>query len=195
MTFTEAFDEQAAYTFRAITPLADSAVEYYVKTGNPVGGMLAGILTSDNIGNTTRQVGMGVLFVRGGGLFQRNVWKLDPKVRGIIIETRLARLEYGNFFRGWYNVGRSHNGYFPLVDFQKGNTLVSLKSVDTTGKSWFGRMQKHIDDLATRKATVNGTPANKVLDIRVQPGGVRAAQGLIQYGRQQGIHVIVKEFR
>lgn len=25
----------------------------------------------------------------------------------------------------WYNVGAERNGYFPLVDFQKGKTLVS----------------------------------------------------------------------
>ena len=55
-------------------------------------------------------------------------------------------------------------------------------------------MTSHIDDLATRGATVNGQKANMVLDIRVQPGGAKDAASLVQYGRQQGINVVVKEF-
>ena len=118
------------------------------------------------------------------------VWKLKPTVRGNAIEAALAKTDY----KDWFNVGKLNRGYFPLVDFQKGNTLVSLKSVDTTGSTWMGRMSSHIDDLATRGATVDGQKANMVLDIRVQAGGAKDAASLIQYGRQQGANVVIKEF-
>jgi hypothetical protein len=59
-------------------------------------------------------------------------------------------------------------------------------------------MMAHIRDLATRGATVDGTPATMILDIRVQPGGVAAAkslfQSLIRYGERRDVTVIVKEF-
>ena len=47
-----------------------------------------------------------------------------------------------------------------------------------------------------RGATVNGKPANMVLDLRVQPGGAGAAQQLIQYASKYGgkVTVIVKEY-
>ncbi|TEW50611.1 VENN motif pre-toxin domain-containing protein [Psychromonas algicola] len=115
-------------------------------------------------------------------------WTLEPTTRGIEIEKHLALTDY----KDWYNVGSEYNGYFPLVDFQKGNTLVSLKTVDTNGKTWMSRMQNHIDDLATRIATIDNQPANMVLDLRVQPGGINSASSLIQYGREIGVTVIIK---
>ena len=64
------------------------------------------------------------------GVPKGTVWDLKATTRGKVIESELAKSDY----KAWYNVGSSQNGYFPLVDFQNGNTLVSLKSVDTTGK-------------------------------------------------------------
>jgi len=110
--------------------------------------------------------------------------------RGNAIESALAKSDY----KDWYNVGSSQNGYFPLVDFQKGNTLVSLKSVDTTGKTWLTRMENHIKDLGTRGVTVDGNPASMVLDLRVQPGGKNAAHKLVEFGKEYGVTVTVKEF-
>ena len=57
-----------------------------------------------------------------------------------------------------------------------------------------GRLQDHIRDLSTNGATVNGSPANMILDLRVQPGGSGAASGLIEFGRRNGVTVVVKEF-
>lgn len=125
-----------------------------------------------------------------GQLKNSKVWSLSATGRGSVIESQLARTEY----KDWFNVGQLNNGKFPLVDFQKGNTLVSLKTVDTTGKTWMGRMQKHIQDLGSNGATVNGRPANMGLDIRVQPGGMNAATPLISYGKQNGVTVTIKEF-
>jgi len=122
-----------------------------------------------------------------------DVWKLRPTERGKVIESYLADTEYSDA-NGWYHIGAENNGYFPLVDFQQGNTLVSLKTVNTNGASWMGDMENHIDDLAYNGATVDGQPANMVLDLRVQPGGAQDAAPLVQYGQQQGVTVVIKEF-
>jgi hypothetical protein len=120
-----------------------------------------------------------------------SVWKaVDPRTRGKLIESQLAATEY----KDWFHVGALDNGYFPLVDFQRGQTLVSLKSVNTEGSSWMADMQEHIYYLGRNGAEVNGAPARMVLDLRVQPGGQQAALPLISYGRQNGVTVIVREF-
>ncbi|WP_447610686.1 hemagglutinin repeat-containing protein [Stenotrophomonas maltophilia] len=122
------------------------------------------------------------------------VWNLKPTQRGVEIESYLAKTEYSSQ-GGWYNIGASKNGYFPLVDFQNGSTLVSLKSVDTSGSSWLSRMQDHIVDLGSNGATVNGAPTQMVLDLRVQPGGLMDAQSLINFGVENNVKVIIKEFK
>ncbi len=66
---------------------------------------------------------------------------------------------------------------------------------NAAGKTWLTRMETHIDDLATRGATVDGKAANMALDIRVQPGGAAAAKPLISYGKSQGITVRVSEYQ
>ena len=43
--------------------------------------------------------------------------------------------------------------------------------------------------LSNWQSLVNGTPANMILDIRVQPGGAGAAKQLIDYGAQRGVAV------
>ena len=132
--------------------------------------------------------------VNSGTVLQGNlaeVWKQPPTVRGTAIESHLAATEY----KDWFNIGQLNNGKLPLVDFQTGNTVVSLKSVDTTSSAWMARMQNHIDDLVLNGVTVNGMPANMRLDIRVQPGGLRAAQPLIEYGKRNGVTVSIKEFK
>lgn len=83
---------------------------------------------------------------------------------------------------------------FPPVDFQNGNTLVSLKTVDTTGSTWLPRMEGVIDQLGSSGATVSGAPANMVLDVRVQPGGSAAAQSLVSYGASRGVTVTIKVY-
>jgi filamentous hemagglutinin len=121
---------------------------------------------------------------------RKNVWSLPPIQRGRDIEAILAKTEYAD----WFHIGAEGHGTFPLVDFQKGNTLVSLKTVNTAGKTWMSRMQQVIEDLGTRGATVDGKPAQMVLDLRVQPGGAAAAQPLVDFGKQYGVQVTVREF-
>jgi len=110
--------------------------------------------------------------------------------RGVAIQGDLTASEYAD----WFPVGELDNGTFELVDFQKGNNLVSLKTVDTRGASWMSNMRTHIRDLGTRGATVNGRAANMILDLRVQPGGSAAARNLIEFGRRYNVTVIIKEY-
>jgi len=152
----------------------------------------------NRIGSTGGNISIGKIDAtapRGAGILddvaRRNVWKLDDRARGIQIERHLTATEY----KDWWNIGAEHGGFFPLIDFQKDLTVVSLKSVNTTGGTWLGRMQDHIAEFARRRPRINGVPAqNAVLDLRVQPGGLNDAASLIEFGRQRGITVIIKEF-
>jgi RHS repeat-associated protein len=118
-----------------------------------------------------------------------NLWKLNWFKRGNLIEDFLAATDY----KDWFRVGKLDKGKFELVDFQLGDNLTSVKSADTSGSTWMRRLELHIEDLGTRGATVNGNPANMILDIRVPPGGSSAAQPLVSYGQRFGVHVIIKE--
>lgn len=122
---------------------------------------------------------------------RQGVWDLDDFTRGKRIENHLAATEYSD----WWHIGAEHNGFFEMIDFQKDVSVVSLKTVNTDGASWLGRMQDHIDDIARRRPVINDVPAkHAILDMRVQPGGIPKAASLIQFGRQRGIQVIIKEF-
>jgi filamentous hemagglutinin len=48
--------------------------------------------------------------------------------------------------------------------------------------------------LHSSKITVDSIVATKILDIRVQPGGLADSSKLIEYGKQRNITVIIKEF-
>lgn len=127
----------------------------------------------------------------GGGLASKAVWdRLPPWMRGISIEDDLAATEY----KDWERIGQHKNGFFLLVDFQKGNELVSLKSVDTSGRTWLTRMRSHIRALGDSGATINGQPATMKLDIRVQPGGMDAARSLVDFGKRYNVQVTIKEY-
>jgi len=119
-----------------------------------------------------------------------SVWSMKPTERGAAIESQLAKTDYAD----WFHVGAEQRGYFPLVDFQKGDTLVSLKTVDTTGSTWMQRMERHIEDMGRRGASVNRAPATMVLDLRVQPGGLNAARALESHGGEWSVIVRISEY-
>lgn len=48
--------------------------------------------------------------------------------------------------------------------------------------------------LQSSKITVDGIVATKILDVRVQPGGLSELSKIIEYGKQWNIAVIIKEF-
>jgi len=129
----------------------------------------------------------------------KEVWDLDPKDRGRQIEFYLTETDYKDWYRSDNFINpktgepfKSNN--FPSIDFQQGNYLVSLKTVNTGGKSWKYDMRYHIDHLQKTTMTASDVPATKILDIRVQPGGFDEAKHLIKYGKERNISVIIKEF-
>jgi filamentous hemagglutinin len=115
--------------------------------------------------------------VRTGLASLDEIWNMVPVQRGKLIEDILAETDY----KDWHRVGAENNGKFPLVDFQQGDNLVSLKTVDTRGSGWMSDMRSEIRSLSGARE-VNGVSANMGLDIRVQPGGAAAAAPLITYG-------------
>ena len=121
----------------------------------------------------------------------KTLWAEGPTTRGVLAEKRLAATDY----KDWYHVGAEDSGRFPLVDFQKDTSLVSLKTVDTAGKSWAREMRSHIRDLSSRGAIVDGQPATMILDLRVPPGGADAAKALVPYGERFGVTVVIKEIK
>jgi len=96
---------------------------------------------------------------------QAEVWGRHQFDRGVRIESHLAATEY----QDWYRVGAERGGFFELLDFQKGNNVVSLKTSNSTSAATFESLEAHIDDLAIRPL-VNGVPANAMLDLRVPKG-------------------------
>ena len=122
--------------------------------------------------------------------FPTDVWKRAPLKRGIEIENYLAKTDY----KDWYHVGKERNGFFPLVDFQRGNTLVSLKTTDPSSPSAIKRMKDHIDDLAESNAKIDGRLADLELDIRVPRGTSGALKGLKRFGSKKGVEVNIREF-
>ena len=138
--------------------------------------------------------------IKGGkNVLGKEVWDLDPKIRGREIETHLTKTDYKDWQRTDNLIDpktgepfKSNN--FPKVDFQQGDDLVSLKTVDTNTGAWNNAMKNHIDDLKKTEMTIDGKNPNKILDIRVQPGGYDDAKSLIKYGEKKGITVIIKEF-
>jgi hypothetical protein len=122
-------------------------------------------------------------------------WTLKPTDRGKAIEARIARDEYRKDL-DWYNIGATRGGTFPTVDFQHGQTALSLKTLDPQLPSAGRDLFKHIDTLRDADITINHKPAIKVLDIRVPPGqsGAPILTELTNYGRRNKIQVIVKEY-
>ena len=120
------------------------------------------------------------------------VWKLEAAERGKFIEAYLTTTEYKDCF----NIGALDHGTFPLVDWVREKTLISGKSANTATKSWFKEIRDHLDELASRRATIDGQqPYAMVLDLRVQPGGLNEALPLIKYGQDRNVIVSVKEFK
>ncbi len=125
-----------------------------------------------------------------------DVWKLDPTTRGVATEKILADTEYAD----WFNCGQLDNGYFPVVDFQRGMDVVSLKTIDPTLPSYQNgkgtkKVLDYIDAL-NRKITIDGEDANKILDIRVPQGtkGDLNIKAIEDYATQRNITVMIKEF-
>jgi hypothetical protein len=124
-----------------------------------------------------------------------DVWTLRPTERGAAIEREIAQNEY-RLDDGWWNVGQESGGNFPTIDFQRGQEVISLKTVDPRLKTAGQDLFKHITTLGEKDIKVDGNPVTKILDIRVPQGQLNAPilKKLIAAGQRQGVRVQVKEY-
>ncbi len=89
-----------------------------------------------------------------------------------MIERFLAATEY----KTWYYIGNEYNGYYPVIDFQDGTKVVSLKTLDPTSSSYTTeQVFKIIEGYAEKLADFDvyqGTILcdDRILDIRVPTG-------------------------
>lgn len=115
-----------------------------------------------------------------------------PIERGKAIEKFLAQTDYSD----WKYLDEATGGFFPLVDFRKGDTLVSLKTLDTQAKTLSRRIReltKHVGNLGSG-VTVAGRKANIVLDVRISDACPGCFQELLEKASEVGVEVIVKKF-
>ena len=136
-----------------------------------------------------------------GATNRADVWNMSNQFeRGRKIEDDLAITEYSSWQKTDNFIDPKTNkpfttDNFPLVDFQNGQHVVSVKSANTTGSSWKNKLQTHIRELGRTDITVSGKPVLKTLDIRVQPGGFNDAKPLIEYGIRRNVEVVIKEYK
>ena len=98
----------------------------------------------------------------------------------------------------------NRGGYFPVIDFQKGTDVISLKSIDPRLSSYQNGgttdiIIKYIGDLNPNPyetIKVNNVPANKILDIRIPPGTDHMFDitRINPIAAQNGVTVIFNEF-
>ena len=79
-------------------------------------------------------------------------------------------------YRTWYHIGNECNGYYPVIDFQKDNTIVSFKTLNPSSKSYtpetvINKISDYAESLGGFSLH-NGTDwcNEKILDIRVPSG-------------------------
>ncbi|WP_372863080.1 hemagglutinin repeat-containing protein [Psychrobacter sp.] len=136
-----------------------------------------------------------------GATNRADVWNMSNQFeRGRKIEDDLAVTEYSSWQKTDNFIDPKTNqpfktDNFPLVDFQKGQNVVSVKSANTTGSGWNNALQNHIQQLGRTDITVSGKPVSKILDVRVQPGGFNDAKPLIKYGIRRNVAVVIKEYK
>lgn len=127
-------------------------------------------------------------------------WGGNPFKRGRLIEDHLAKTEYADWLQTDNLAGFEKARNYPVIDFVKGDEVVSLKTADTALSSWPSNLKGDIRKLSSFNVPsdlVSGVP-EKILDLRVQPGGIeaggKALQDLVEYGNDRGVEVIINEF-
>ncbi len=146
-----ATDKEAAVSY--LLKYGDEAIEAYLEVGPEGINMLL-----DNVAKLPNDM--------------TNVWSLHPFIRGKTIEQYLAATEYNT----WYYIGNEFNGYYPVIDFHDGNSVVSLKTLDPTSSSYtsekvFNIIEGYAEKLADFDV-YHGTILcdDRILDIRVPTG-------------------------
>ena len=98
------------------------------------------------------------------------IWKMSPGLRGEVIEEIMAKTRYKK--AGFIHM-REVSWYWPIFDFVKGNTVISVKT--TTATKGFGSILDNIKELEwllrTRRGKNGSTVITKArLDIYVPQG-------------------------
>jgi len=124
------------------------------------------------------------------------VWKMDARERGNVIETDLANSEY----KEWFHCGKEHGGTQEHIDFFKDGVGVSLKTVESATPGSIREMQNEIGQLehsGIQHSTDGGETWSKTelaLDVRVPEGREADFASLKSYGAQHGIEVYVRPY-
>lgn len=93
-----------------------------------------------------------------------SIWDVgDDKIRGVAIENHLAKNDYD----GWTPIGRADRNKFPLIDFQKGSEVVSLKTANSFYKANVQFLNEHMIELLQRTEVNDMPPTKRTLDLRV----------------------------
>ena len=123
-----------------------------------------------------------------------SVWCLHPFARGNHIHDQVKFTDY-KYSDGWVPIGEQLGGYFPLIDFTKDLTVVSVKSVDASSLTALTRMEAHIKDLGGRGILIGGNkPTLRKLDIRIKPGQEGLLDSLKSYGSARSVTVTITVF-
>lgn len=94
----------------------------------------------------------------------------DQFLRGDLVEEAVAVYTPPNGYKGWDRIGQQNNGFYPLVDFQKGDAYISLKSLDINRKtSPVSAYREHIMKLSNEYKP----PKQVTLYIRIPEGPIR----------------------
>ena len=120
-----------------------------------------------------------------------SAWCSPPFERGNYIHDQLKLTDY-KYSDGWVPIGEQLGGYFPLIDFTKDITVVSVKSVDARSVTALTRMRAHIDDLGTREILIGPkNPTSRILDIRIKPGQEGLLDSLKTYDQRVRVTITV----
>ena len=120
----------------------------------------------------------------------KEIWKMSPGLRGEVIEDIMAKTRYKK--AGFIHM-REVSWYWPIFDFVKGNTVISVKT--TTATKGFGSLIDNLKELEwllrTRKATNGSTVITDAsLDIYVPKGYDLNLLSEVRFeGIQRGIDV------
>lgn len=126
-----------------------------------------------------------------GKVNKSEIWALKkfPEIfqRGNIIEKVMRKLKY-SATNGWKYTGKGDGGLgisnYWLIDFYKGNKVVSLKSTKhTNGATWASENAQHIRDLNTRKIIGNFPNCN----------GCSNPSHVINNVNQVELHIIIED--
>ena len=127
------------------------------------------------------------------------VWELTPTERGIKIENYYASTDYNT----WFHIGAEDNGYFPIIDFQKGDEVISMKSLDPRLKSYQDinylnkTIQKYTNALAYKEILIGGEKCtNKTLHIVIPEGTMSTElENICKTIADNKINIILEELR